>query len=380
MPLCDACGSSLEGAQAYEPRESARGAQVMQCKACGLIQTLYRPGVPRTRHAPSISSDAGWGNIRHGKALRVDAHWQTLSRYLSQLPDKSVVLDVGTNRGDFLRQATHDFPNLRFVGVEPDESLTPDWGAIQGASIHVGRLEDLELPTGSFDAAFCFHTLEHVDSAREMLQRLHRLSKRDGLLFLEVPNVSVVEDEDVIEEFFIDKHSFHFSREALLNLLSSTGWSVIEDFSDGRNLGVVCAGTTDPIPAGLHVPEVDLLDYDRRIGRNRALLPTVARQIEALEKRQEVCLWGAGRIFDGLWRFGGLQLERAVVIDTYLSKHLESINGFVIAHPDILATRNFDVAILLAKGSAGLLRDAAKRAGVRYVTTFDDLFRPLVDR
>jgi hypothetical protein len=376
---CDFCSTTLQGSEEYLPRDSARGARVVQCRTCGLIQSKYVGIADRQRHAPSISSDAGWGNIRHGKALRIDATWPVLSDALASLVDGSKILDVGTNRGDFLRRALHEFPDFRYTGVEPDESLELDWTDLIGASIQVGRLETVSFPDSPYELIFCYHTLEHADSATSMLQDLRNLIQQGGTLLLEVPDVKVIEEKGVVEEFFIDKHSFHFSSESLRNLLSATGWRVTREFSDGRNIGLVCAPDAPSAHFMRPVPRLDLASYGNRLSHNRAKLRDVAQQIQALEQRQEVCLWGAGRLFDSLWRFGGLRLEKAVVVDTYLSRHLDNINGVEIVSPDILFARDFDVCVILARGAAVALQAEARRLGVRHTTTFDELFLPLVD-
>lgn len=366
--------------QAYVPQGTARGSHVVQCGNCGLLQTIYVSAGPIVRHAPSVSTDAGWGNIRHGKALRVDATWPVVGRYLAEQPPGSRVLDVGTNRADFLKRASSQFPRLEFFGVEPDETLAHEWADLPGVAVEVIRLEDLALPNDSFNLIFCYHTLEHAASALGMLRKIREAARGEAVLLLEVPDVSVIDDVGTIEEFFIDKHSFHFSEHSLQLLLNEAGWEIIEDFSDGRNLSVACVASSPRIPERTGIPIVDLEDYGRRLARNRALLATVATQIMELESRQDVCLWGAARIYDALCRYGDLRLQRAILVDTYLARHLATVNGYPLNTPEIISSGSIDVCILLAKGAVPTLRQEAYRLGARHVTTFDDLFLPLVTR
>ena len=55
----------------YKPVNSKRGMSVGVCKDSGLIQSFQTKEKPSKR-IQSISCDADWGNIRHGKGLRFD--------------------------------------------------------------------------------------------------------------------------------------------------------------------------------------------------------------------------------------------------------------------------------------------------------------------
>lgn len=378
--VCDYCRHPGPSSNHYLPRGSARGARVFQCTNCGLVQTHYEKVDGFTRHLPSISADAGWGNIRHGKALRIDATWSVVVEHMRKLRTGSYVLDVGTNRADFLKRASVEFPKLVYRGLEPDSNLAMEWQGIDQVQVEVARLEDLQLPTSTFDFIFCYHTLEHADSATGMLRQLRSCAREDAELLLEVPDVSVVLGEGVVEEFFIDKHSFHFSSSVLRQMLRSCGWEVTRDFSDGRNISFVCIARSPREQGQYEFDRLDLGSYGTKLDVNRSKLASVAKQIEQLDQRQQICLWGAGRIFDSLCQYGNLRARDALIVDTYLSRHLDSVNGFKLHDPSILATKEIDVCVLLASGAVPALKAEVRKYGIRHVTTFDELFLPLISR
>ena len=56
--------------------------------------------------------------------------------------------------------------------------------------------------------------------------------------FLEVPNIEVISHPNNTEEFFIDKHNFHFTNETIDAYLSKCGFEVIHRRADELNVSV----------------------------------------------------------------------------------------------------------------------------------------------
>ncbi len=71
-----------------------------------------------------------------------------------------------------------------------------------------------------------------------MLAEHWRTLKPGGLLIVDAPNIALICSDDILEEWFIDKHLFHFSAGTLARLLHANGFEVIDgpDPSDRENL------------------------------------------------------------------------------------------------------------------------------------------------
>ena len=89
---CSICDGQLDAVTKVPG--SVRGNSVCVCNQCGIIQSVtsadYNPKLdPHSlqfsgdRHI-SASEGAMWGNIRHGKGLRLDAHKSILTRVLNE--------------------------------------------------------------------------------------------------------------------------------------------------------------------------------------------------------------------------------------------------------------------------------------------------------
>lgn len=125
------------------------------------------------------------------ESRRKDVLWREVVRYLSRwIGSDNVVLDLGCDRGHFIRQvrarerwgtdvrdvAAHLGPNVRFVRA--------DGLALRDA-----------LPAGHFDVVFASNYLEHLagpDAVVEQLRVAHDLLRPGGRLIVLQPNISLL--------------------------------------------------------------------------------------------------------------------------------------------------------------------------------------------
>ncbi len=381
--ICDFC-QSPDWRIVYQVQDSPRLMEVGVCQRCGLVQS--QPGLynPKGRTV-SLSSGADWGNVRHGKGLRLKAAVPLLD---SLLPWNNIhrVLDVGSNRGDFVRWLGETKKSVsQVVGVEPDATIVDNYKDCLLLQLHLGRFENVVLPKNSFDLVYCFHTLEHADSAAAMLQQISSLIKKDGYLFLEVPNIDLIKDDIIVEELFIDKHRFHFNRSLLCAYLVYLGFKVSygADSNDMFNITLVATKVAEyredvlfeSFDDGLVKYNEEMIhNYSAKLIENRQRLKKVAEKLASFMKRQRVAFWGAGRIFDALIRYGGLGPERIVsLVDDYLYGILPNSHHLPIRNSTHLKIVQPDVVIVLAKSSAEEIASKVRRLGVRNVIKFQDL-------
>lgn len=371
---CDGCNRQLANAT-YIPLGTLRGAQVFVCDDCGLCQTKYSK-VRDQRHAPSTSSQANWGNVRHGKGLRLDAIWPNLKRVIENLPANARVLDIGANRGDFLARVMERRPDLETVALEPDENL------IDGLKKLLPRSEVVEArfenwnPNQEFDFIFCLHTLEHASSARGMIRGIHDLLSRAGSAYIEVPSLEFISDPRIVEEFFIDKHSFHFDESALKNLLAQEHLKLDNEFGDQVNLGLLVSksmGTIALAPVSPQVTNEKIRHYADALTSNLGQLTEISRFLRNLMARQRVCIWGAGRIYDAIERAETLSGSDYLLVDDYLSKHLTNIHGHPLMSSQSI--RGFDpqIVVLLTRSATTGITAQLSELGYRHVLTFPEL-------
>jgi 2-polyprenyl-3-methyl-5-hydroxy-6-metoxy-1,4-benzoquinol methylase len=376
--FCDLCRTSgLE--PIYRP-ESGRGLSVYLCGRCGLVQSL--PRIDRApRRSAAISGDADWGNIRYGKGFRTQA---CLSLITGRCDLKAPLrlLDVGSNRASFARAFLDIAPAAEVTAVEPDERVADCAAGLPRTNLIPARIEEVLLPGESFDIVHSCHTIEHLASPAAVLAEHWRALKPYGLLVLDAPNIDMIGSDDILEEWFIDKHLHHFSAATLTRLLDAAGFERIEgpDPTDKQNLLIAAykrSIATRPVAADLVEVERarDLFTaYQTNRARNLLALTAVAAELHRLSPRG-VALWGAGRLFDALVRHGGFDPRSLkLLIDTHLKTHMPTRHGVALSAPEDLAGAAPGVIVVMSRAFAGEIAGmAAKVAPEAEIISYQDL-------
>ena len=343
---CPLCGSA-DLSPVYRPRGTARDLTVHVCSGCGLVQSLPRRASVGKRPT-SVSGGADWGNVRYGKGFRLA---DTMDAIGTSRPAR--VLDIGSNRGAFVQAAHERWPDAAITAVEPDARVVDTYRGLPGVTLHVGPIEDVALPPAGFDLIHCSHTLEHLADPIAVLGQIAVALTPGGVAYLEVPDLATIGRDDLVEEWFIDKHLYHFDAASLSSALASAGLVPVAGIRSALHLcAVVRRGTW----AGI-VPTADpkqvagLIDgYDRRLAGNQQRLHAAADQIAELARQKRVVVWGAGRILDSLIRIGGLEpMCLAGVVDRHLVKHAPELHGISLLAPAALPELRPETVIIASR-------------------------------
>ncbi len=367
MPLaCDFCGHRLQ--PRYRPDRSSRDLTVHVCPHCGLVQSGPRVARTEHRHAAAVSGGADWGNVRYGKGFRTQAAMDALARH-ADLNSMLALLDVGSNRGSFARAFLDAAPQAALTALEPDERFAQSVNALPRTKLVQARIEDMAFADASFDIVHSCHTIEHLASPVTILRDHARVLKHGGLLVIDAPNIALIGGEDIVEEWFIDKHLYHFSARTLARMITAAGFSIIEqaDPADAINLLFVARKTgraAQPVAADLsEVEQADnlLARYRQTRAHNLKALACAANGLAALRPRR-IALWGAGRLFDLLVTEGGFDPRQlTLLIDTHLKQHMDSRHGVSLSTPEALRQAPVDAIVVMSRGFAAEIAAHARR-------------------
>ena len=354
---CDLCaGDALE--PIYQPEKSSRALSVHLCSACGLLQSL--PRTERVERAPAaVSGGADWGNVRYGKGFRTKTALDALRRNVD-LASEFSVLDVGSNRGSFVRALLDLAPLANISAVEPDERVASACAGLPRTELLEDRIENVALETERFDVVHSCHTIEHLLDPARTLADHYRVLRTGGLLILDAPNTALLASDDIVEEWFIDKHLYHFSERTLSRLIEAAGFTIIEhpDFRDRSNLFFVARKNgRKPATAGSDRQEVDsarelIATYANNRARNKSALTEVAAELQSLAPRR-MAIWGAGRLFDSLVTYGKFDASAlTLLIDKHLQAHVAERHGCALTGPEELADSKPGVVVVMSRDFA----------------------------
>lgn len=363
---CELCRrSALE--QVYKPDGTSRGLAIHLCTHCGLVQSF--PRIDRApRASAQISSGADWGNVRYGKGFRTEVALAALDRHLDLATEFSA-LDVGSNRGSFARTFLTAAPYATLTAVEPDERFASSCAGLPRTELFNARIEELALETARYDVVHSCHTIEHLAHPAHILADHWRVLKQDGLLVVDAPNIAVIGSDDILEEWFIDKHLYHFSARTLTRMIEAAGFTVLEgpDPADRENLLIVARKNgrvisfLDRDEREVEAAQDLLAQYTAARARNLSALTFVATELARLAPRR-VALWGAGRLFDSLVVHGGFDARMlALLVDKHLKQHVGERHGCALASPEALADAKPGVIVVMSRAFAGEIAQEARR-------------------
>ena len=367
MPaICELCRSDALQ-PVYAPERSQRGITIHVCAQCGLVQSLPRADrAPRS--APAVSSGADWGNVRYGKGFRTQIAVDAILRHRCAASPFSL-LDVGSNRGRFARALLNEAPAASLIAVEPDDRVAGSCARLQRTELHVGRIEDIALESARFDVIHSCHTIEHLAHPASVLADHWRCLRDGGLLILDAPNIALIGADDIVEEWFIDKHLTHFSARTLVRMVEAAGFSLVEKPypADRENIFLVAQKSLrsgDAVasdPTEVTSAHALLSTYTATRKANLAALSQAAGELHALAHKG-LAIWGAGRIFDSLVVHGGFDTKTLrLLIDTHLKAHVGERHGCALTGPEALAEAKPGVIVVMSRGFAGEIAIEARR-------------------
>lgn len=351
---CDLCKKN-EVEYVYTPKNSKRLLKVFICTNCGLVQSF--PKIDHVKDRPiKASGDADWGNIRYGKSFRTK-HNLNMINEVKEISSFTRCLDIGSNRGNFLIDIKKLNNDLEIWGVEPDSNIFESYSKLESFKIINERIENVDLPDNYFDLVYCSHTIEHLKSPLNSLIKIRSILKDNGIAYLEVPNIETINFEDTIEEFFIDKHLYHFSIKTFTNLIERAGLKILSSSTskqDKSNISMV-VGKKPTLNEMLKISDYKnnkklIVKYSETRKSNITHQKNLAEKLNNIAKQKRLVVWGAGRIFDILVRVGGLNTSTlSGVIDKHISEFISHAHGREILNSNMLNSLDPEVIFIASR-------------------------------
>jgi len=185
QPFLPAAGTRIRGS----PFEDCNTA-VCICRACGFVALNPLPAfASRAGHERQYYENAAadWGRDPGLEAV----YTRRLEAVRGLLPGKrrKAVLDVGAGTGFFLGMLAREDPGNIVFGLDAQVHAVRYGRKAHGLeNLYRATLEESVLPERFFDLV-CLSTLSTVYDPTETFQKIRRLLKPDGILFLEMRNL-----------------------------------------------------------------------------------------------------------------------------------------------------------------------------------------------
>jgi len=232
-PVCDA-EAIRDVMQAKDYTVSGESFTIAECRSCKLRFTKAAPDAATiTRYYKSENyishTDTAKGVINRVYHL---VRKTTLAQK-RKLIEKATrtrsgnILDVGAGTGAFPNEMKRH--GWKTTGLEPDDEarkLARDLYNLELAdSSHL-----YQLPGNHFDAITLWHVLEHVHDLTGYVQQLKSLLKKEGKIFIAVPNYTSI-DASIYQQYWaaydVPRHLYHFSALSMEVLMKKNGLKIM---------------------------------------------------------------------------------------------------------------------------------------------------------
>jgi SAM-dependent methyltransferase len=232
---CPVCGSSDIHPLLTAKDHSVSGEEfvIWQCQSCTLRFTQDVPDESSIGPYYQSQDYISHSNTSKGllnklyQAVRKFTLGQKSGLVISRTTNHGRILDIGAGIGAFLNE-------MKGKGWDI-EGIEPDYGARQQAknlfAIDLKPTPELQhIPHDSFDAITLWHVLEHVESLQDYVALLKQLLKKNGKIFIAVPNYSSL-DADLYGNrwaaYDVPRHLYHFTPRSIDVLVQKHGMKII---------------------------------------------------------------------------------------------------------------------------------------------------------
>ena len=175
---------------ASDCRPWSKGRSVRICSGCGVMKRVTNEDFNHDVYKDYTSYPEPTGRTA-----------KILDFVKGRMPVPKRVLDIGAGNGHGMRAINEFYPDAMVFGYEPTINK--------------------ERPVDKFDLITLFHVFEHVEDLHEMLAYVKSSLTENGHVLIQVPYALMWPFDLVIAD-----HEWHFTKEALMNVLDKCGFLI----------------------------------------------------------------------------------------------------------------------------------------------------------
>lgn len=222
---CAFCGSSefeeisSEGMHGFPTKVSI-------CIQCGLVQLNPRWSEATYKDFYENDFDQYYRESTSGEhKIKTILLRMKLHGFYANNPQN--ILDIGAGRGDVLLYLkNHVYAESSYFAIEPSKecalSLQENGIKLISRSVESDLGKDYE---EFFDFIILRHVLEHTFDPKVVLERISKMLKKNGVLYVAVPN-AMKPTYPIRNNHFRNVHLYYFNKFILSNLLRDTGLKI----------------------------------------------------------------------------------------------------------------------------------------------------------
>lgn len=320
--------------------------ELLHCSDCSLLQ-LDDPIVETDLYENYVTL-SNWKSQPH---LQMQIDYLLKSGLINKT---SKVLEIGSNDGNFLMALKKNEIN-NVIGIEPAQDAYISSINNQIRTVNEFFSYDLaqslkEEFTDGFDLIVSRQSLEHITNLRETAKAIKYLLKEDGLLLIEVPDMSMSLNN---RDYTIwDEHTNYFTLETLKLFLQLCGCVILhhnrQNFS-GACIYVVGRSTNKEYSISYNYLEKAIKDIETYSLEWPFFKKSFNTYFNKLKANNRIALYGLSARAFSILDYVGIESKD---IDVFIDDNLEKIDAlnFNCENSDSLIEKNIDVCILGVSG------------------------------
>lgn len=223
-----ACGCCGERAATVVGRPQST--DLLRCRGCGTLRfrAVVTPEVVYRDGYHDGSSEFGWDYTTYAERGYEEATAADRIAWLERHRGPGRLVDVGGGLGFFTAAAAARGWDAELL--EPVAQACAYARSRLGVRATEGGADLLSERKGSYDVVSFLHCIEHIPEARDTLRAAGRALRRDGLLFVEVPNHGSIARRLQGERWLgwqAGEHVYVFDRRTLLRCIRAAGFEPV---------------------------------------------------------------------------------------------------------------------------------------------------------
>ena len=175
------------------------------------------------------------------------------TKLLKKKNDIKSVLEIGSGTGILLNELKNFFPDINFIGIDPNESGFHKYKEVyESLNSNGPKIQNVQIENYNsdekFDLIFSINVFEHVKDWMKYIEQTSNLLKKDGSNIILAPNydfpyephfvIPIIINKKITKFFFknkINKNEIKTNEKGLWDGLNITGQKKIKNYLKNQN-------------------------------------------------------------------------------------------------------------------------------------------------